>query len=140
MTDWVLDCSMALAWGLPDEGAKAADAFLAGLPRRSVLHVPALWWYEVSNALVVAQRRRRLSEADAVRLMELFARLPLRTDLDLAPVILLRLRALASEHGLSAYDAAYLELAQRLGLALATLDRRLSDAARRAAVRVFDGK
>ena len=134
--NWVLDCSLALAWGLPDESSKRAERFLAELPKESILSVPALWWYEISNALTVAQRRRRLTESDNTRLVELYGSLPIHTDTHLGPEAVWRLQALAHEHTLSAYDAAYLELAQRKGLGLATLDRSLAAAARKAGVKV----
>lgn len=134
---WVLDCSLALAWALPDETSKRADQFLAGVSRKNVLWVPALWWYEVSNALMMAQRRQRLSEADRMRSVELYGMLPIQTDAHLSPDTMLHLHVLAWEHDLSAYDAAYLELARRRGLGLATLDRRLATAARRVGIKVI---
>jgi len=84
----------------------------------------------------MAQRRKRLAEADRVRLHELYGTLPIRTDADLGPDAIRRFHALAEEYDLSAYDAAYLELAQRKGLGLATLDQSLMKAARRAGVNV----
>ncbi len=135
--DWVLDCSLALAWALPDETSKRADRFLSEVSRKSVLWVPALWWYEMANALTMAQRRQRLAEADQVRLVELYGMLPIQTDIHLTSDVMWRFHALAQAYGLSAYDAAYLELAQRRGLGLATLDQRLIKAARKAGVRVF---
>lgn len=134
--DFVLDCSMALAWGLPDETSKQADRFFGRLTPETVLWVPALWWYEVANAVTVAQRRHRLSEADAMRLTELYGMLPIRIDVHLNPDAVWRFAHLAQEFTLSAYDAAYLELAERRGLALATLDRRLITAAKAAGVAI----
>jgi predicted nucleic acid-binding protein len=81
----VLDCSLALAWGLPDETSRRADRFFAQLAPETVLWVPALWWYELANAITIAQCRHRLSEADAVRLTELYGLLPIRTDVHLNP-------------------------------------------------------
>ena len=134
----VLDCSLALAWGLPDEGSKHADRVLVRAARTtSVFWVPALWWYEVSNALAMAQRRKRITDSDRTHLVDLYARLSIQTDTYLGPDIILRLSGLAEQYTLSAYDAAYLELAQRRGLALASLDLSLSTAARRAGVKVI---
>ena len=135
--DWVLDCSLALAWVLPDETSARAEKFLAQVSPESVLWVPALWWYEVSNALANAQRRHRLAEADSLRAVELYGTLPIETDLELSPEAMWRFQALAREYSLSAYDAAYLELAQRRGLGLATLDRHLMTAVRKAGVKVL---
>lgn len=133
----VLDCSLALAWGLPDETSNRADRLLAQASPGSVLWVPALWWYEIANALAVAQRRRRLSETESMRLFELYAMLPIETDGDLNADAMRRFHRLAQEYAVSAYDAAYLDLAQRRALGLATLDRRLIAAARRAGIKLI---
>ena len=133
----VLDCSLALAWGLPDEVSMRADRVLARASRTSVFWVPALWWYEVSNALTMAHRRKRLTDSDRTHLVELYARLPIQTDTYLGSDIILRLSGLVEKYRLSAYDAAYLELAQRRGLVLASLDLSLNSAARRAGVEVI---
>ena len=135
--DCVLDCSLALAWALPDETSTRADRFLARVSRESVLWVPALWWYEIANALTTAQRRQRLAGADTLRIVELYGMLPIETDGHLNPDTVRRFHTLAQEYTVSAYDAAYLELAQRRRLGLATLDRRLITAARRAGVEVI---
>lgn len=134
--DWVVDSSIALAWGLPDETSKEADRFLSRISMKGILWVPALWWYEMANALLMAQRRKRLGEAERIRLMELYRRLPIRTDGVLDSDIVWRLQTLAIEYNLSAYDAAYLELAQRKGLGLATVDRSLRGAAQKAGMKV----
>jgi len=137
MTAWVIDSSLALAWGLPDEMSNQAEGFLSERSSTDVFWVPALWWYEVSNALTMARRRRRLAEADRVRLLALYGSLPIQTDTALGSDAIWRFHVLAEEYGLSAYDAAYLDLAQRKGLGLATLDHRLHGAARKAGVRVI---
>ncbi len=85
----------------------------------------------------MARRRRRLVEADRSRLIELYRVLPIQTDAVLNTETIRMLQVLADEYGLSAYDAAYLELAQRRGLGLATLDRRLGQAAREAGVNLI---
>ena len=134
--DWVVDSSIALAWALPDETSKEADRFLGRISVKSILWVPALWWYEMANAWLMAQRRKRLGEAEKIRLMELYRRLPIRTDVALDSDIVWRLHTLATEYNLSAYDAAYLELAQRRGLGLATVDRSLRVAAQKAGMKL----
>jgi predicted nucleic acid-binding protein len=134
--DWVIDSSIALAWALPDETSKEAERFLSRVSIRNILWVPALWWYEMANALLMAQRRKRLTEAERIRLMELYRALPIRTDTILDSDIMRRFQTLGIEHHLSAYDAAYLELAQRTGLGLATVDRPLRSAAQKAGIKV----
>lgn len=80
MINWVCDCSLALAWVLPDESSERAERFLAEVTANTVLWVPALWSYELANALIIAQRRRRLLASDGVRVIELYASLPIAPD------------------------------------------------------------
>ena len=128
--EWVVDSSLALAWGLPDEISPRADRVLDRVTALDVLWVPALWWYEIANALMMAERRRRITEADRLALIQLYERLPLHTDAHLTGHTLRQIQSLALAHHLSAYDASYLELALRKGLSLATLDRPLMKAAK----------
>lgn len=130
----VLDCSIVLALFLDDEQPPLAIALLDYLPDLE-LHVPAIWPSEFANALVSAGRRRRLTPARAREILSQVARLSLRIDVETATAE--RLFAVASEHGLTAYDAAYLELAQRCDAALATLDKALARAAGKAGIGVF---
>lgn len=136
MKGWVIDASYALSWVLPNESSAAAERFLRGLPSDAALWVPSLWWHEVANALLVAERRERISESGSLGALEVFRSMGLETDPAAGPEMLWRLRTLGKEYGLSAYDAAYLELAARRQLPLATLDGALADAARKAGVRV----
>jgi predicted nucleic acid-binding protein len=131
MNGWVIDSSLALAWTLPDERSPSADKFWKQITSKVELCAPALWWYEIANALVMAKRRRRISEADASRAAGLFRELPVKTD---QLNSLERCIDLASKYSISAYDAAYLELAIRLGLGLASLDNKLVAAAKNAGV------
>lgn len=134
--EWVLGCSLPLAWALPDESSSKAASFLESLHPDDRFWVPALWWYELSKGLVVAQRRGQLTEADRLQLTQLHDTLPIQTDVHLNSDAAWRLQTIAKEKGLSAYDAAYLELALRRDLGLSTLDRTLRLAARKAGVAV----
>ncbi|MDD5308806.1 MAG: type II toxin-antitoxin system VapC family toxin [Deltaproteobacteria bacterium] len=136
MTGWAMDASLALAWALPDERVDAADAFFRRMAVDDV-RVPAVFWYEIANAIAVSARRRRIALADARRLLDVFSRLPVKTDAQIGQPSLVPLGATARAHDLSSYDAAYLELAARRGLGLATLDDRLAAAAKRAGIEVF---
>ena len=122
---FVLDASITACWAFQDEDHP--DARLAFHQMRSEeAVVPCLWWFEVRNILVVNERRRRIAEpATAAFLLNLSK---LRIRIDRAPDESAVLR-LARTHRLSVYDAAYLELAQREGLPLATLDADLKKAA-----------
>ncbi|MBH0176399.1 MAG: type II toxin-antitoxin system VapC family toxin [Nitrospira sp.] len=130
----VIDSSFALAWALPDESSTRADRFLGRLGEDDLLWVPALWWYEVANALMMAQRRRRISETDRLALIQLYEGLPIQADVQVTAHTIRQIQSLALSYRLSAYDAAYLELAMRKSLALATMDKALLQAARAAGV------
>lgn len=132
----VLDCSVAATWFFEDESDPRADAALSQLSKTEAI-VPPLWFFEMSNAILVAERKKRLSEADAVRIVELIGDLPIIMDMDTTTNALQKTRLLAKEHNLSVYDASYLELAMRLGLTLATLDKELEKAAKKAGVTVL---
>jgi len=131
-----VDASVALAWGFPDEGNEYADAVLLTLEHETML-VPPLFALEVANGLVVGERRKRLRHAEIRRFVALLEGLSMVQDVQPRSVMMSAALALAREHGLSAYDAAYLELAIRAGAPLATLDNVLRAAARKAGVEVY---
>lgn len=135
---WVLDCSMALAFGLPDEQSDVARRFLSSIDERFNTWIPPLWWYEIANAINMAKRRQRISDAQRTRLMELYAALPLRTDIGVGASCFFQYHQIACQYTLSAYDAAYLELASRRGMGLASLDAKLCDAAKQMGITVFE--
>ena len=121
----VIDASVALNWLLDDEVAPAADAALSALSGRPGL-APAVWSFETRNALLTALRRGRLDLADIQSKLSAAAALPIELDREVDFDAAMRL---ALRRQLSIYDASYVELALRRGAALATLDRRLADAA-----------
>jgi predicted nucleic acid-binding protein len=131
----VLDCSVAAAWCLADEHSEEAAAVLQQLAKTEAL-VPPLWPLEMANVLLVAERRGRIEAADASRAVELLLSLPITVVRDEPRSALVNARLLAREHGLSAYDAAYLSLALRSGAALASTDRELVRAAKAAGVKL----
>jgi predicted nucleic acid-binding protein len=131
---FVIDTSLAIAWCFEDEATAATDAVLDRL-REDEAVVPAVWPLEVANILLVAERRGRLSEAQASRFLELLAQLPI--DVDDTPTDMSGIVAAGRRHTLSSYDASYLVLAERLGAGLATLDKHLAKAARKAGVQLL---
>lgn len=133
MSGLVLDCSVAVSWCFEDEASPETDAVLERVRDEGAL-VPALWHLELGNVLVQAERRKRLSAADTTTRLELIADLPIITDDETPHRALREVITLARAEGLTTYDAAYLELAMRKGLPLATKDRVLRDAAKRAGV------
>jgi predicted nucleic acid-binding protein len=126
----VIDGSAALGLLLPDEShTPAARKLRAMLGTAVSLHVPAHWWVEVANGVLMAERRKRLTQALATEALTLLAALNVITD-DVAPErSLSSTAALARQHGLTAYDAGYLELAIRRGAVLASQDKALLAAA-----------
>ena len=135
----VIDASMALAWlferELPSDRERA-NRLLAACGEAS-WWIPGLWHLQVSNALLVAERRSLLPQADSDRFLARLSSLPFLTDSDPVAERRFRILALARSHGLSSYDATYLELAQRLGAALASFDRHLNRAAAAIGVALF---
>lgn len=134
--EFVLDCSVTLAWFLEDEKTPEAVDVLRRL-YNSRAKVPAIWPLEVANAVVVAERRKRVSHADSVVFRSILLVLPIDVDSLETARALGTISDLAREYTLSAYAAAYLELALRLMLPLATFDQDLIRAARRAKIPVL---
>ena len=121
----ILDASIAACWAFPDEDHPDAALALRQMRSEEAV-VPCLWWFEVRNILVVNERRRRIAESDTAAFLLNLSKLRIRIDRAPDESAVLRL---ARTHRLSVYDAAYLELAQREGLPLATLDADLKKAA-----------
>lgn len=127
----VVDASVALSWYLDDEQDADALAILARVRANGAV-VPSLWRLEIANVLLLKLRRGRLSpQAFRIAIGEL-DELAIEVDAHTDEQAFGETIQLAQRHGLTAYDAAYLELAQRRGLALATLDRELRAAAQSA--------
>jgi predicted nucleic acid-binding protein len=124
----VLDGSVTMVWGFDDEADSYAEAVLDRMPDLQAF-VPSVWPLEVANALLVGERRRRTTPADAARFLAILGTFPITVDADTAAHAWHETTHLARAHGLSSYDAAYLELAIRLGLPLASLDDKLKAAA-----------
>jgi predicted nucleic acid-binding protein len=131
---FVIDASVTMAWCFADEATAATESVLDQFSDDEAV-VPASWPLEIANVMLVAERRGRLSEAQASRFLDLLQQLPI--DVDDVPTDLAGLVDAGRRHELSSYDASYLVLAERLGAPLATLDRRLADAATRAGVRLL---
>ena len=139
MSSFVLGCSVAVAWLLEDERIPEADKLLDRLDDGGKAVVPGLWRMELGNVLAGAERRNRISGTGIARSLGILARLPILTDPQTDERALRETLELARREYLTTYDAAYLELAMRRGLPLATLDRPLARAARRAGVDVLPG-
>ena len=125
---FVVDSSVALTWCFEDEATEAADAVLVRLTDEGA-YAPSLWPLEVLNVLAIAQRRGRITAEARQDRIALLRALPIILDTETAGQAWTITNMLAERHSLTLYDAAYLELAQRLNLPLATLDTGLRAAA-----------
>jgi predicted nucleic acid-binding protein len=132
----VLDCSLAMAWYFRDEATPYTTAVRTALATERVV-VPSLWALEITNVLIVAERRKRSTQAKASKWLRLLAALPIFVDGETAARAFDPVLSLARAHKLTAYDAAYLELAMRRGLPLATLDDDLKKAAQTVGVPLY---
>jgi predicted nucleic acid-binding protein len=138
MTGFVLDCSIAVSWCFEDEASEVCDALLERVRDEGAL-VPSLWHLELGNVMIQAERRGRVMSADVTTRLELIGDLPIVTDGETPLRALHEILALARAENLTTYDAAYLELAIRRGLPLATNDKRLRSAGKNTGVQIIPG-
>jgi predicted nucleic acid-binding protein len=133
---FVVDASVVMAWCFQDENDDHADAVLNLLQNATAI-VPSIWPLEVTNVLLVAERNKRLKRKDSMRFLTLLSELPITIEQDSYQRIVGEVFALASEYKLSSYDASYLDLAIRKGIPLATADKSLWSAVKRAKVKLI---
>ena len=131
MTDLVLDGSITLSWFLPGESKDDNQAVRTLIEGGAGACVPCIWALEIANSLLVAERRGRISQGDSAAAWAALQKLPIETDVQTSQRARSEILALARQTRLSVYDAAYLELAMRLGVPLASLDEVLREAARK---------
>lgn len=137
MNRFVLDCSIAMGWCFEDQANALTDKALTLLEDGHAL-VPHIWFLEIANVLVVAERKNKINKADSVRFFEMLRSLPIVAEPNpLAWEYANHLMELGRAHRLSSYDAAYLDLALRSGLPLATRDVPLLKACKKTGVRVL---
>ena len=131
----VLDGSITLAWCFRDEATPAIDALMLSAARVGAI-VPGIWRLEVANGLRSAMRRRRMTESERDEILVALRDMEIETDPDTDRFAWPTTQRLADLHGLTPYDASYLELALRMKLPLGSLDNALCHAARAEAVAV----
>jgi predicted nucleic acid-binding protein len=135
----ILDASATLAWLVrrvdPIE-AQLAEDLLSQIESKNAM-VPALWFPEVANGVLVAERRTGIGSSTSADFLRLLETLPILEDATRPSAVQPTVLMLARAYKLTGYDATYLELILRTGGVLATFDRQLADAARAAGVRVF---
>jgi predicted nucleic acid-binding protein len=138
LTGIVVDASVALAWCFPEEASEYADRILVALEGHAIL-IPPLWAVEITNAVLMAERRKRVKQPEIRRFVELLDALTVIMDSQSVAESVSNILPIAREYGLSAYDAAYLDVAARHGVPLATLDSALQRACRKAGIEIFKG-
>ena len=134
---WVVDSSVGIAWVHPGQATPATEKLLDAICEGVVFVVPALWYTEMANALLVLQRRNKLTAGERKIALEKLSNLNFTTDEESAKAAFTAASTLAERHSLTVYDATYLEVALRRKLSLATLDDDLTKAARRVGVKLL---
>ncbi len=137
MIEFVLDCSISISWCLVEENDDYANYILALMTDATAL-VPEIWSLEVVNTLLVAERRNRMTIEQTEQAINLLQSLPIVIDTLTSSQAFQQTLKLGREQSLASYDAAYLELALRKSLPLATNDNRLIEAAKRCQVRLME--
>ncbi len=130
---FVVDASVTMSWCFEDEATSYTESVLERL-RGSSAAAPAIWPLEVANILLLGERRGRIPRTKTESFVRVLQDLRVSVENESPAKVLGPTLQIGREHGLTSYDASYLELAMRRGLPLATLDRRLADAAREAGV------
>jgi predicted nucleic acid-binding protein len=127
-----MDASVVLAWCFPDEDSALAQRVAEMFKQGHTAMAPAFWPHEVLNALLAGEKHKRISAALAQSFLNDLGALPIELEQFPATTVFDRIRALGRQYGLTAYDAAYLDLSLNSGVPLATLDEDLSRACRKA--------
>jgi predicted nucleic acid-binding protein len=131
-----IDASVALAWCFPDEASNYADSVLLALENQTVI-VPTIWAVEITNALLVGERRKRIRQPEIRRFVDLLKGLSVVEERQKFAETVSNVLPLAREYDLSAYDAAYLDVAIRHEIPLATLDAAMQKACTAAGIEIF---
>jgi predicted nucleic acid-binding protein len=134
---FIADSSVGVAWAVASQANDATDKLLDEVAAGTPVVVPTLWSFEVANSLLVLLRRKRILAPERDRALGALARLPVVVDDEGPRFALGRISELAGEHGLSVYDATYLELALRRKLPLASRDEALCKAAQGCRVKLL---
>jgi len=134
---FVVDNSVVMSWCFKDETNSYADAVLDKLSESTAI-APSIWPLEVVNVLLVAERRKRLKQVDSVRFITLLSQLPIVVEDKGSEKVMKDLLALGRTSRLSSYDASYLDLAMRKDCPIATIDKKLMEAAKEVSVTILE--
>ena len=138
MSRFVLDASIVLTWCFPDENATTAQHVAGMFSQGDTAVAPSFWAHEVLNALLVGEKRRRISKELLRSFLKDLVELPIVLEQLPSRVVFDRIERLSRDHSLTAYDAAYLDLALNSGLPMATLDDNLVKACKKTRVRLIE--
>jgi predicted nucleic acid-binding protein len=125
----VLDASATVSWCFEDEASVESEAFLDLLKTTAIAVVPSIWRVEVANALLMAERRKRIAAETTVAFLDVLLKLNVIADSENDDAVWRLIVTLARDKEITAYDASYLELAIRMNVPIATNDRKLIKAA-----------
>jgi len=126
---FALDCSVAMTWFFNHEASPETDKLLGTLAGIDVAVVPQHWSLEITNVLLAAEATKKKKAAESMEFLALLSKLAIESDAETGHYATTTTIALGRKHTLTSYDAAYLELAMRRGVPLATLDKNLRKAA-----------
>ena len=134
---FAVDASVGFAWVYPGQATSETDGLLREVAAGATVIVPALWYLEMANVLLIAQRRHRLTAVQRQAALEQLMAMQFTVDEEGTRQAFIKTSELAEKHGLTIYDATYLELALRRSLPLATRDAALKTAARQCGVKAL---
>ena len=134
---FVVDNSVVMSWCFKDETNRYADAVLDKLSESTAI-APSIWPLEVVNVLLVAERQKRLKQVDSVRFITLLSQLPIVVEGIGSEKVMKDLLALGRTSHLSSYDASYLDLAMRKDCPIATIDKKIMEAAKEVSVTILE--
>jgi len=135
---FVADSSVGIGWVHPSQATELTRGLLEAAKNGTVVYVPALWHLEIANGLLVAVRRKLMTEAQRELGLTLLSQLRIVIDDESNRLAFSTISELAVKHSLSIYDAAYLELARRKSLPLGTRDEALRAAAKKSGIKLFE--
>ena len=134
---FIVDASVGFAWVYPSQASERTDKLLEDIESGARIVVPSLWFLEIANGLLAAQRRKLLTASERKKVLERLSALTFTVDEEAGRAAFDKTSELAEKHGLSLYDATYLETALSHKLPLGSRDDALRKAAKRSGVKVL---
>jgi len=133
---FVLDCSVTMSWCFEDENTEYSKQILLLLKKIKAI-VPCIWPLDVMNVLKVAENKHRITTLKSNAFVNLLNSLPIEIDPNLNCLLNKSILEITRKHSLSAYDAAYLEIAIRQNIPLISFDKKLCEVAKKEGISIF---